>query len=157
MVPGATVQIAFRKRAESGENVVAGMIDDVAATLERHHISAEKGPVPIPSGGGGGGGGPSEIWMIGAVAPIAAFFTAIASEAGKDAWRRLKALLNDLHNPSADTGEVIRVEIKPGDGVILIPADLPDEAYDELVRRVASGEDAKGLQWDPDAREWRPR
>jgi hypothetical protein len=158
MASGETVEIVVRQSTpldESTAVLLSRICDGMAATLEHHGVKAEKGPLRIPAGGGPGSS--PDIWTIGAAAPIAAFFAAIASEVGKDAWRKLKDLIEDLRNPADGAGDVIQIWIKPEEGIILIPEGLPDEAYEELVRRVVSGEDANGLSWDPDAGEWRPR
>ena len=110
------------------------MIEGMAATLERHGIEIEKGPLPYPTGGG-----PTPV-TIAASATLAAFFAALGAEAGRDAWRRLKALIADLRSPPDEADvEVTHVMVQPGTRRIAIPPDLPDRAYEELIRIVAAG------------------
>jgi len=125
------------------------LLEGMASTLERHGIEVEKGPLPYPTGGG------PTPFTIAATAPIAAFFAAIGAEAGRDAWRKLKALIADLRSPpeGADV-EIIFVMVRPGARRIDIPLDLPDEAYRELIRIVAASEESGGLWWDAEEERW---
>lgn len=128
------------------------MIEAIASTLEHHGVAVEKGPLPYPTGGG------PTPWTIAATAPLAAFFAALGAEAGKDAWRKLKGLVTDLRSPpqGADV-EIVYVMVRPGSRRIVLPEDLPDEAYRELIRIVAAGEESEGLWWDAEQERWSRR
>jgi hypothetical protein len=98
----------------------------VQAILDRHQLNAAICPRPIPDGGGGT---ISTIALV-ASAPVAAFFSAMAAEAGKDAWNRLKLLAQDLERYGREVGyEKVRVEIRRGEEMIELPPGLPDHAY----------------------------
>lgn len=153
---GESIEISLRRpdpSTENGPELFARLCEGIATSLTDHGVEVEREPHRIPVGGGAV---EPSIWVIGVVAPIAAFFTALASEAGKDAWRKLKDLLEDLRRPVGNDVEVLTIKIWIGGKVIAIPEELPDEACEELVQLVASGEGSQGLRWDPDARKWRP-
>jgi hypothetical protein len=154
---GGAIQISLRRpdpSTEKGSGLLARLCEGIATSLTDHGVEVERNPHPLPVGGGAV---EPSVWVIGVATPIAAFFTALASEAGKDAWRKLKDLLEDLRSPAGEDVDVLTIKIWIGGKVIVIPEDMPDEAYEELMQLVASGEGSEGPKWDPEARKWRPR
>ncbi len=80
-------------------------------------------------------------WVIWATAPIQAFLSAFAAEAGKDAWKAIERFLGELREvrgPDDGTFHVGTREVFPlgeeGMGeVLVLQSSLPDEALKALV------------------------
>jgi hypothetical protein len=98
-------------------------------------------------------------WLIDITAAwtIAKFLAGFADEAGRDGWKGLKKLITGLYtarqaSPAPRGGVTLREE---GGIQILLPPDLPDQAY----RRLYEIEDLSAplsgfLRWDSEAQDW---
>jgi hypothetical protein len=128
--------------------------DDIPAAeaiFKRNGLDARLLPYLPPTGGGGGASG--TLVMV-ATAPVAAFFGAMAAEAGKDAWKRLKQVIDELKGLAKD-GSKVNVHLSLPERLVFVPSDLPDAAYKELVAIVAAGETGP-LHWDSESQAWEP-
>jgi hypothetical protein len=121
----------------------AGVEADVQATYERKGI----GEFP---------------WIVMITAPAAAFFTAIAAAAGKDAYRVTKNLVWEVWTSrargSGSRGDVILRDEDTGVWIAL-ESDLPTEAYEKLagLDLTRFETDRFGyLKYDRERGEWRP-
>jgi hypothetical protein len=104
------------------------------------------------------GAGEALPWLVqvGLAVPITAFFTAFASEAGKDAYQAVKTWVNEIWKAREGAGN--------GDGHIdigdsedtrlILPPSLPEDALDALEDLDWSEKRGDYLIWDPDRREW---
>jgi hypothetical protein len=112
-----------------------------------------KGEAGLPPSGGP----PVPVdWMLQVTlaVPIAAFFAAFASEAGKDAYGAVKAWLKDLQATRGTSGRVILWDAEDttlafGDGPI------PDEALDALGSTDWGSLKGRYIAWDGERGEWR--
>lgn len=87
--------------------------------------------------------------------PVAAFLSAFAAAAGKDAYARVKAFLKDIRKTRGD--RVVMVSDGTERFGIVLTDDLPDEALVALFEvdlREFAGRGTTG--WDREARRWQP-
>jgi len=149
-VPDRRIEVLLDASASDGEVqevqqafAAAGVETDVQATYERKGI----GEFP---------------WIVMITAPAAAFFTAIAAAAGKDAYRVAKSLVREVWavrtKSSGQRGDVILHDKDTGVWIALEP-DLPAEAYEKLASLDLTRfeTDRSGyLKYDRERGEWRP-
>jgi hypothetical protein len=89
-------------------------------------------------------------------APIAAFFAAVGSEAGKDTYAAVKAWIKDMWEARRDSGNgegSMNLE-DPERSHLILPTRLPDRALDALAEIV--WDEARGdyLVWDDALGQW---
>ena len=94
------------------------------------------------------------VVQITLAAPIAAFLTAFATEAGKDAYGAFSRWVEELVRVRGRNGEITLWD--EVDTLLVLPAPLPDEAVDALrALEWDSIESHSYLDWDESQREWR--
>jgi hypothetical protein len=125
--------------------------------------------------------GEGAYWLVLIAIPPAAFLQAFFSEAGKDAWKRLKRLLEDLKvargGGAAGSGQIIlrrhrpipddiepdqRVAVLMGwigprdtETELILSPDMPDEALRTLFELELNKHRGGYIFWDDARREWR--
>jgi hypothetical protein len=100
-----------------------------------------------------GGGVVGWIVTVTLASPVAAFFTAFGSEAGKDAYAAFRSWFRRQRYGSADSVEVI---VKgTDDHEVVLDLDLPEEALDALRELEWSQMTTGTMVWDRRARCWR--
>jgi len=134
--------------AEARDDEVAA----VAAAFAEAGIDAHVRADPDCKGAGG-----EFPWMVAVSLPATAFFTAVAAEAGKDAYKNLKQLIKrlyDARNASKfRTGRVVYIDMDSGKS-FTVPPELSDEGWHQLS---AAGPDdfaASVFRWDRETGEW---
>lgn len=101
--------------------------------------------------GGPGGWTAIEIVVLG---PMAAFFIALASEAGKDAYHGLKALLARLWAIEDREEDDLTISDE-ANNLLFLSKGIPDEAIEKLTRLDWENIRSKRIVWDAEQREWR--
>lgn len=97
-------------------------------------------------------------WIVLATLPLTAFFTALASEAGRDAYRALRQFVRNVfsarqHSPQPQ-GSLLARDTETCIEILLEP-DLPDKAYRELLQLDLSAFELGSVKYDRDKGEWR--
>jgi hypothetical protein len=83
--------------------------------------------------------------------PVTAFLTAFAGTAGKDAYDSLRRFVRDIRKARGDRRGSIVVQDRENqnDGTVLVlSADLPDDAFDALAKLDLDAEKGAYLVWD---------
>lgn len=102
-------------------------------------------------------------WVLMITLPATAFLTALAAEAGKDAYKVLKRLVGSIHEARIAAGSAagwttdsIAVVDEQTNTWFLLPPELPEEAWRALsdVSLTELPSDAV-LRWDPNTGQWR--
>lgn len=86
-------------------------------------------------------------------APVVAFLTAFAAEAGKDAYEALKHFVRDIRSARGNKNGSIVVqdrESRLDSTVLVLSGDLPDEAFDALKSLDLEAMKGAYLVWDRD-------
>jgi hypothetical protein len=78
--------------------------------------------------------GDPHIWILFVTVPIDAFFAALATELGKDAYKKLKGFAAKLRGSHRGEEGVIRLRDVSRRVEILLEADVPDIAFEQLVQ-----------------------
>lgn len=102
-------------------------------------------------------------WVLMISVPTTAFFTALAAEAGKDAYKVLKRLVGRIHDARTAAGTAagwttnsVAIVEEETSTWILLPPELPEEAWRALsevsLKELPSD---PVLRWDPRTRQWR--
>ncbi len=102
-------------------------------------------------------------WVLMISVPATAFFTALAAEAGKDAYKILKRLVGRIHERRTATAtaagwttDSVAVVERETNTWILMPPELPEEAWRALsefsLKELPSD---SVLRWDPKTGQWR--
>ena len=97
-------------------------------------------------------------WAVLIEVPVGAFFTALATAAGRDAWKSLKQLVGRIYEARRQSpvpeGAVLLQDPDVHEDLVL-QEDLPDQAWELVVkidlRKTPSGQ----LRWDKTKIEWR--
>jgi len=139
--------VAVSVEAEASADEIAA----VAAAFAEAGIAAEVTADFERRGAGG-----NYPWLVVFSVPAAAFFTTIANEAGKDAYKVLKRLVDRIHEArkasSKPNGSLTLVDETTGTWIALPP---PDEAWrllpEEQLMELPSG----SLRWNPETLRWR--
>lgn len=96
-------------------------------------------------------------WVVMISVPATAFFTAIASETGKDAYKALERLVGRIYKARKAAGEftgsVTFVDEETGTWINL-PPDLPDDARRALGEIEWNSLPSAVLRWDRDRGRW---
>ena len=118
--------------AEASDDEVA----EIAAAFAESGI-----PVEVRACRESQGAGPFQ-WELMIAVPTTAFFTALAAEGGKDAYKALKRLVGRIHAARTaagrTTGSVAVVE-EATSTWLLLPPELPDEAWRAAIRGQPGG------------------
>jgi hypothetical protein len=135
--------------AEASANEIAA----VAAAFAEAGIPAEVKADFERRGAGG-----NYPWLVVVSVPAAAFFTTLANEAGKDAYKVLKRLVGRIHEArkasSKAKGSLTLVDEATGTWIAL-PPGLPDEAWRLLPEAQLTELPSGSLRWDPETLQWR--
>lgn len=139
-------------KAVAGDDEVA----EVAAAFTDAGI-----PVEVRAWIEGQGAGAFQ-WVLMITVPTTAFLTAMAAEAGKDAYKVLKRLVGRIHKARIAAGRTagwttdsVAVIDEQTNTWVLLPPDLPEEAWRALsdvgMKELATD---SVLRWDPDTGTW---
>jgi hypothetical protein len=141
---GAAVRAYFRSRA--GEPIPTP--DDLQIALRQAGVEVRVEERTVSAGGLIG-------WVvtITLAAPLAAFFTAVGSEAGKDAYAAFRTWFSRQRLRTADSGAVI---IQGSDErELVVELGVPEEALEELRKLDWSDMPSGAIVWDHQTRRWR--
>ncbi len=135
--------------AEARDDEVATVATILAQAGLEAHVSTD------PNCKGAGGEFP---WMVAISIPATAFFTAFATEAGKDAYKHLKRFVGRLYDARKSskfrTGRVVLIDRDTGRSFTLPPL-LSGEAWEQLKAPRADDFALSVFRWDPETGEWK--
>jgi hypothetical protein len=98
-------------------------------------------------------------WALFVLVPVGAFFKKIGEAAGEDAWKALKGLVRRLYEARRESpapkGVVVLQSRGEFEEDIVLEDDLPDEAWEALIRIERRRTSSGYMRWDPSKGKWR--